>query len=200
MSARSSILILASCGTSAGTTTLTFLCSFVLVDFANELGIAPRLRAPSSLALTAAVFSRGHLLTLCSSWRFCSSRYCASFMKKRSPNFNDSVHLSSFFEPLLGLLLQHFSVLLISDPHVELDPVCQSFGFHHASMGSSSSDRHISFTVNFSFVTHEHSFATTESKYTFRQYSLVLVWIVRERAYAAGCAHCSVSRCDDCSL
>ena len=49
-------------------------------------------------------------------------------------------------------------------------------------------------------LSHEHCPATTESKYTFRQYSLVLVWIVRVRAYAAGGAPCSVSRCDDSSL
>ena len=41
------MLILASRGSSGGTTTLTFVCSFVLVDFANELGIAPRLCAPT---------------------------------------------------------------------------------------------------------------------------------------------------------
>ena len=59
---------LVSRGTSAGTTILVFVCSFVLVDFANELGIAIRFRAPSSFVLCSAnVSARGlcHLSTLC---------------------------------------------------------------------------------------------------------------------------------------
>ena len=95
-----------------GTTTLTFSCSFVLVDFANELSTALRLRAPFVLCF-ASVPARGlcHTLVFSSTWRFCFSRYFASFMKKRSSNFTESV------QPLLGLLLQHPSVP---------DPLCRT--------------------------------------------------------------------------
>ena len=140
MSARSSVQILVSCGTSGGTTILTFICSFVSVE-ANDLSTAPWARAPSSLALTDTIFSRClcHLLVLCS---------LASFMYKRPPNFNESVHFLSCSQPLQELLLEHPSVLLISDPpvvhHTELRAVCQSFISHHASARSSSSDHHIS--------------------------------------------------------
>ena len=92
------IQILVSCGTSGGTTFLTFVCSFVSTD-ANELSTAPHwTRAPSSLILRSTASSRGlcHLLTLSSL-------------------------------PLPGPLLQHPSVLLTSNPHVIYHaPACSS--------------------------------------------------------------------------
>ena len=58
--------IFVSCGTSGGTTILTFVRSFVLVDFVNELSTALRLRAPSSFVLCCAgVPARGLCQSLC---------------------------------------------------------------------------------------------------------------------------------------
>ena len=121
---------------SGDTTTLTSVfsvlitvCLFFVSAFVStvvdELSTAPWTRATSSLFLTNTVSSRG----LCHLLTLC-------------------------FPPIVRLLLQHLSVLLISNPptgssvsqgvksfavihHPEPDPVCQSVVFHHPSTCSS---------------------------------------------------------------
>ena len=85
LSTWSSIQILESSGTPGGTTILTSVCSLISTVL-SELSAAPWTRAPSSLVLTGVVSSRG----LCHLLTLCSS-------------------------PLLGPLLQHPTVLLISN-------------------------------------------------------------------------------------
>jgi len=179
-----------SCGTFGGTTILTSVCSFASID-ANELGTAPWTRAPPSLAFTDTVSSRGlcHLLVFCP---------LASFTQKRSPSFNESVHFLSHSLHLLGLLLQHPSVLLISDPpvvhHPELDAVCQSFISHHASAYFLSSDHHISCSrTNTAPLPLKMDIAFVNKRYQLSRARAVARYSELRALLCVGCGDCDVA-------